>query len=553
MGFASACFQRCLEHDAGWCVPKETLDFECPKRLIEIKETNVGVQVRLIETKGEAFKYAALSHRWGNDKESMTTKSNVKDRLKSIDASDLSLTFQHSFVVTAQMGLAYLWIDALAIVQDDERDWQEECPKMASIYQNSAFTIFAADSKSVDLGLIYRRPTDNDIRSLSCDLCYRNAAGKPASVVTLSHCSWYPFFDHTAPEAGSILKDRGWITQERTFSPRRLYFGNGQMYWECNGGRWLEGVHRNSPTRTKNPETESWHTLRMVIMLKGFWPWWMDFVEEYSACSLTYIQDRLPAISGIVNHAVSCTGYAYAAGLWEEMLLECLLWKRKGYKAEIAKQTDGYVAPSWSWASYPLGCEFPHGRSKTRVSLFTTLATNTTLLGSDPYGKLQAAALEVVGLTKVFSEFKITDGHGLLLSPFGTTCEVTLEYLNGDHKSGSSPNVRREAQHPVKVVLLSLDFAEGTVVHLWRMQGLAIEIKSTGGGKSSDGNVYERIGYVAAREDHFEFAGSIQERLQGKSQTRDWTAALPTPASSVDRFKKSLVDKGWIEERLEIV
>jgi hypothetical protein len=39
------------------------------------------------------------------------------------------------------MGIRYLWIDSLCIVQDDEKEWEVEAARMASIFENSYLTI----------------------------------------------------------------------------------------------------------------------------------------------------------------------------------------------------------------------------------------------------------------------------------------------------------------------------------------------------------------------------------------------------------------------------
>jgi hypothetical protein len=39
------------------------------------------------------------------------------------------------------MGIRYLWIDSLCIVQDDEKEWEVEAARMASIFENSYLTV----------------------------------------------------------------------------------------------------------------------------------------------------------------------------------------------------------------------------------------------------------------------------------------------------------------------------------------------------------------------------------------------------------------------------
>ncbi|PQE03115.1 heterokaryon incompatibility protein [Rutstroemia sp. NJR-2017a BVV2] len=55
-------------------------------------------------------------------------------------------TFQNAVQITRALGLRYLWIDSLCIIQDDKDDWQFESAKMANIYLGSCVTIAATAS-----------------------------------------------------------------------------------------------------------------------------------------------------------------------------------------------------------------------------------------------------------------------------------------------------------------------------------------------------------------------------------------------------------------------
>ena len=50
--------------------------------------------------------------------------------------------------ITRRLGVPYLWIDALCIVQDSVDDWEAESAKMASIYANAYITIAAASNQN---------------------------------------------------------------------------------------------------------------------------------------------------------------------------------------------------------------------------------------------------------------------------------------------------------------------------------------------------------------------------------------------------------------------
>jgi hypothetical protein len=51
--------------------------------------------------------------------------------------------------VAETLGLRYLWIDRLCIIQDDGEDWARESSQMFNIYEGAVLTISADGSTSV--------------------------------------------------------------------------------------------------------------------------------------------------------------------------------------------------------------------------------------------------------------------------------------------------------------------------------------------------------------------------------------------------------------------
>ena len=93
------------------------------------------------EDAGEFCKYATLSHRWGSGRFLCLTGSNLGSLRTGMLLSVLSPTFQHAVAVTKQLGIRYLWIDSLCIVQDSKEDWRSESARMSSVYNHSTLTI----------------------------------------------------------------------------------------------------------------------------------------------------------------------------------------------------------------------------------------------------------------------------------------------------------------------------------------------------------------------------------------------------------------------------
>jgi len=85
--------------------------------------------------------YTTLSWCWGSTKPLTTTKGTLKARTEKMPMNSLPKTFQDAVVITRSLGIQYLWIDALCIIQDCEEDWKIQSSEMARIYKNSFLTI----------------------------------------------------------------------------------------------------------------------------------------------------------------------------------------------------------------------------------------------------------------------------------------------------------------------------------------------------------------------------------------------------------------------------
>jgi hypothetical protein len=73
---------------------------------------------------------------------------------QNVPFKDLPKTFKHAVQVALSLGIAYLWIDSLCIIQDDTSDWELESAKMASIYAHSYLNLAAIDSQNSHGGFL---------------------------------------------------------------------------------------------------------------------------------------------------------------------------------------------------------------------------------------------------------------------------------------------------------------------------------------------------------------------------------------------------------------
>jgi hypothetical protein len=61
-----------------------------------------------------------LSYCWGEKGNITTTTKNIHHHLAGFVTQYLRPTIKYSVLVTEKLGLQYLWVDALCIIQDDD-------------------------------------------------------------------------------------------------------------------------------------------------------------------------------------------------------------------------------------------------------------------------------------------------------------------------------------------------------------------------------------------------------------------------------------------------
>lgn len=141
-------------------------------------------------------------------------------------------TFQDAIRYCIELDIAYLWIDALCILQDDNADWQIESARMADIYQNSFITLAATSASCGAEGCF---PTNTMARVREAVVSLPNTLDKLTAniLVRPKFSHWGDITSAAASKAHSPLLSRGWVFQERILSPRVLHFSKGELIWEC--------------------------------------------------------------------------------------------------------------------------------------------------------------------------------------------------------------------------------------------------------------------------------------------------------------------------------
>ena len=299
-------------------------------------------------------RYVTLSHRWGQSNMVKLLHSNIVKLQHCIPFEVLPVTFQHAVIITRQLHIRYLWIDALCIIQDSHVDWVKEGVAMADIYKNTYCTIAAASATDSDSGLFFPRHPSH-VATSSVRPIWR-AARQRELILTRSIESIIEELDE------SPLQTRGWVLQERLLSPRTVHFTKAQVFFECHTILASEVFPDGIPDLhgqccsvhpghfSVHPVVESLEQARRGESKEIIE--WNKVIERYTKCQLTYETDKLAALCGIATHfsREKLPQDEYLAGIWASQLPFALLWRLMPDQ-KVMKEKGEFRAPSWSWAS----------------------------------------------------------------------------------------------------------------------------------------------------------------------------------------------------------
>ncbi|KAK4445202.1 heterokaryon incompatibility protein-domain-containing protein [Podospora aff. communis PSN243] len=325
-----------------------------PKRLIDVGDAG-SPTVRLVpglitsSSLTPDMLYVALSYCWGTGvHEHTTTTSNLAERLIGLDLSKMPQTLQDAVETTRKIGFQRLWVDSLCIVQDDENDKAAQIGDMHKIYASAALTISAAKSSSSDEGFL----TPCWPPSQSFRLRYKTPTQDHGSVVLARY--------HR--RGGEPIHNRAWTLQEHLLSARLLVFGTHGLRWSCRTAKHYNGA-QHAPDYSYNMAEQTYRAGKIPMaseLASAGASWghrsgasWQQLVEEFCRRSLTYPEDRLPALSAIAAKYSEMGAGRYLAGLWESSIHSDLLWSvlpSEGRNPRYSRDNcSGF--PTWSWAS----------------------------------------------------------------------------------------------------------------------------------------------------------------------------------------------------------
>jgi hypothetical protein len=366
-----------------------------PRRLIKIHPSGTTVRV-IAPEENDTIKYTALSHRWGGAANPALTETTAF-LSTDIETASLPKTWREAIDITLHIGLYYIWIDSLCIIQGNQDDWRQESGKMHLIYGNAEATLAATATYNSSGGLFYDR-TPEHIKPHIVTAHW--SSDNPLQLLLFPFHLWDDDIDCQP------LNSRGWVLQERLLSRRIIHFSDQQVFWECRvdmACETLPVLPRDQKIKDRlhfggfQPlkfwfKPEESRSMDLDTALQA----WYNAMTRYTICGLTRISDRLPAIAGLAKLHAAQNDDEYLAGLWgHNMVMQLEWWLQEPCEGS---EESVYLAPSWSWISVPpqpSGIQFVFKKQVVPMAKISNVSLQHV---SDVFGEVEAGRFLLQGL-----------------------------------------------------------------------------------------------------------------------------------------------------------
>ncbi|ETS80814.1 hypothetical protein PFICI_08343 [Pestalotiopsis fici W106-1] len=348
-----------------FCQRELEIQAELPTRVIQINDDRT---IQLVETNGQPGRYVALSYCWGPDpsNHSPTITANFRARCQpgGLLLNELPSAIKDAISVTEEIGIRFIWVDALCIVQDDLQDKEKELGVMNQYYKRAYLTI-AASTPDCNSGFLRQMgrcethtdfPLPRDLVPLDVFCLERDRDSGGSAKVYVREENPYQL-------ALEPINERAWTLQESLLSSRVLFFGH-RVIWFCRHGTHSDGGSEDWSFDENNLEsTRREFQMRLATRRqeennrshtpnsdddRDMYDIWHRIVGNYSRRAMSRPEDKLPALSGLASEFAAMCKDEYIAGLWRSNLLRDLLWSTRD---SAMHYPDVWRAPTWSWAS----------------------------------------------------------------------------------------------------------------------------------------------------------------------------------------------------------
>ena len=350
--FSKAWLAKCDEHRP----PLESKVL--PKRVIHIERESNNWKLTLRENVGKLAPYAALSYSWGGNQEFVTTKKSIQERKDGIEFSSLPKTIQDAVWVSFELGIFYLWVDSLCILQDDNKDRKTAFLYQDTVYSGANLTISASRASNHREGFL------NDI----VFKLNKRSEGDPSLIPVF-------LWKLNPPDGREPLSERAWAFQEYHLSNRILFYESYALRWACSCDTqcqsdeadkvdWFRNLSRENATDGDGGKPGKINAMRWQNAQECIEEWY-NLLQRFSHRKITQLVDKLPAIMGVLLvHYTFLEKPAIQSGIWlpdnsdgnstydrnpthplPVGVIAGLLWFTKSNNSRKMRN------PSWSWTS----------------------------------------------------------------------------------------------------------------------------------------------------------------------------------------------------------
>ena len=371
-------------------------------RVIDVDEGRIVT----VDNATTPCRYACLSYVWGNETGTqLTTKTRpVLESAGGLNDTSVTLgqTLRDAVKVTKDLGLRYLWIDALCILQDDDDDKADIISRMSAIYGHAVVTIIASTNTRPAEGL-------PGVGSVPRSRAQVVSQVQGNSLAAAMHDVRLPYGEIE----DSVWNSRAWTFQERHLSQRAVYFTGSQMYftcphevvfedtvpgvllpaatqpaqlldrskfrsqvWSLMSFIWSDPTQSEFPNKTFYVHGMGSQSMSMMtedtlipapiyraepapthgsgggtLRIEGetMWKAYSDAVSMYTRRKMSWQTDALNAFCGVSDLLARGVNSAFWHGLPEYCFDQALLWYPR---EQLVRRTHASASPSWSWAGW---------------------------------------------------------------------------------------------------------------------------------------------------------------------------------------------------------
>ncbi|KAI7760945.1 hypothetical protein LZL87_012098 [Fusarium oxysporum] len=327
------------------------------------------VQKQCVVPGHEPIDYVAISYTYGSHTPPVITSTAFKGLQKPFalatpEFSDfVSPIIRHTMYLASAIDERYLWADVLCVTHHDPEAASEQLRSMGAIYANAVVTIVATDGDS-ESGICGLKDISNPRQMRQNIIPFGD---EKIVVRNSSFLNEMIFF----PNLPQPYYQRGWTFQEYAMAKRKIIFNKKEVRWVCSCSLWHEEL-------TLFTEIDNELHPQSNIVMTGF----PDdsslrrYFDEYNQRSLTFEEDALPALSGLLSVVSRSFEGGFLYGIPEMFFDHSLCWRASGIKGlqrriassrPIESRFESSDLPSWLWLGWK-GSVYTRSQTGIRVN-----------------------------------------------------------------------------------------------------------------------------------------------------------------------------------------